>query len=299
MHRRRWRRRRSVLLVLVAVIAAGLGIVAHATGLFHRTELQTIDARFQIRGSQPALVKNFVVVGIDKPTFSYFHDQRHLATNWPFPRRYHARVIDNLLKRPAPSEIAFDIQFTEPTDPTDDYDLFERARARRPRGACHRPPSVPTAPPECSAATRTSAVRSARSAGNATVIPDTDGVLPANAVFGTRASRRSASRSRRERAAGRSSRQRCSAARTRTRPDRLRRTRPARSRSSRTGSVYLGHFPAVDGPRQDRDHRRHRVDPAGRARHPTSGSEANGNLMAGPEIDANEAATAPRGDPAS
>jgi adenylate cyclase len=109
---------------LVATGAAGLGLVAHATGLFHRTELSTIDTRFRIRGSDPGMVKNFVVVKIDESTFSYFNTH-HIADQWPFHRRYHARVIDNLVKAGA-REIAVDIQFTEPSaNPTDDEDLAE------------------------------------------------------------------------------------------------------------------------------------------------------------------------------
>ncbi len=75
MRRLRWRRRRRLLLLIVAVIAAGLGILTHATGAFHRTELQTIDTRFSIRGPQPSLVKNFVVVGVDSPTLTKFQER--------------------------------------------------------------------------------------------------------------------------------------------------------------------------------------------------------------------------------
>jgi adenylate cyclase len=105
----------------VAVLSAALGIVIHATGLFHRSELGTIDARFRIRGPQPALVRDVVIVGVDFPTFNTFN-ARHIYDTWPFPRRYHARVIDELLRAGA-REIAFDIQFTTPTDTRDDDSL--------------------------------------------------------------------------------------------------------------------------------------------------------------------------------
>ncbi len=126
MRRAAWRRRRRLLLLLVASVAAGLGILTHATGVFHRTELQTIDTRFQLRGSRPSLVKDFVVVGVDAPTLSYFASaaavRKHYAANWPFPRRDDARVIDNLVRAGA-KQIAMDMQFTQPTDSTDDNDL--------------------------------------------------------------------------------------------------------------------------------------------------------------------------------
>jgi adenylate cyclase len=122
------------MLAGVALLAAGLGVLVHATGIFHRTELQTIDARYQVRGSQPDLVKQFVVVGVDSQTLSYFASSRavhdHYDANFPFPRRDDARVIDNLRKAGA-SHIAMDMQFTQPTDNTDDDDLIEAlGRAR-------------------------------------------------------------------------------------------------------------------------------------------------------------------------
>jgi adenylate cyclase len=104
-------------------VAAGLGILTHATGAFHRTELQTIDARYQVRGSNPSLLKDFVVVGVDSQTLGWFATHKSTA-QFPFPRRYDARVIDQLVKAGA-KEIAMDLQFTQPTDPTDDNDLLE------------------------------------------------------------------------------------------------------------------------------------------------------------------------------
>ncbi len=129
LRRAQWRRRRHLLLSIVALASAGLGILTYATGVFHRPELATIDARFHLRGSDPSLIKDFVIVGIDAPTLNNF-ENRYVKTKgrfkaqWPFPRRYHAQVIDNLLKAGA-KHIAIDIQFTQATDPTDDGDLAD------------------------------------------------------------------------------------------------------------------------------------------------------------------------------
>lgn len=110
----RWRRRRRLLLGVVALVAATLGVVTHATGVFHRTELQTIDARYQLRGSDPSLLKDFVVVGVDSSTLSYFATKAGEKADWPLPRRFDARVVDNLVKAGA-KHVAIDIQFSNPS----------------------------------------------------------------------------------------------------------------------------------------------------------------------------------------
>lgn len=131
MRRQRWRRRRRVLLSLVALIASGLGILTHATGAFHRTELQTIDARYQVRGSHPSLVRNFLVVGVDSGTLSYFAtSKRYHAGNFPFPRRFDAQVVNNLVRAGA-KHVAIDFQFSQPTDTRDDNALELAIRAAR------------------------------------------------------------------------------------------------------------------------------------------------------------------------
>jgi adenylate cyclase len=104
-------------MAIVAAVAAALAIVAYATGLLKQLELQSVDARFSVRGTQER-PNDIVVVGVDDVTF----DQ--LGVQWPFPRRLHARLIDQLRKAGAKA-IAVDIQFTEPTDPRNDNALIE------------------------------------------------------------------------------------------------------------------------------------------------------------------------------
>src|ERR1017187_227762 len=119
MRRRAWQRRKRLLLAAVTAGTIGLGLLAYATGLLYPLEAQSVDARFSIRGDRPTLVKDFVVVQIDPATFNYFY-----RMNWPYPRRYHAVVIDHLIAAGA-QLIAFDVQFTAPTDPADDNALIE------------------------------------------------------------------------------------------------------------------------------------------------------------------------------
>lgn len=176
MRRARWQRRRRLLLVLVGALAIALGLLAHALGVFHRTELQSIDARFHVRGPRPALVKDFVVVGVDAETIHAFNEQK-VPDEWPFPRREDTRVIDQL-KRAGAREIAFDAQFTQQTDPTDDDDLIE---------AVHRAGYMTLATTSVGAGgnayifgmTNSELSKQLNHArpGNATLIPDSDGVF--------------------------------------------------------------------------------------------------------------------------
>jgi len=113
-----WRRRKTALLVAVAVLAAGIGVAAYATQLLRRTEFQSIDARFSIRGQQRPS-SDIVLVQIDSTTL-----QQLASIRFPFPRVYDARVIDRL-RRDGAKVIAMDIQFTQRTDEADDNALIE------------------------------------------------------------------------------------------------------------------------------------------------------------------------------
>ncbi len=130
MGRAAWRRRKIAMLVAVAFLAAGLGVLAYADHLLRRTELQTIDARFSIRGTEQA-PSNIVLVQIDNATLQELA-QHHERSQFPFPRAYDARVIDKLRAAGA-KVIAVDLQFTQPTDEADDQALaaaIERARGK-------------------------------------------------------------------------------------------------------------------------------------------------------------------------
>lgn len=131
------RRRRRFGLLLVATIAAiggALGLVA--AGAVERLENQAIDTRFAVRGSQGA-PKDVVVVGVDAKTFRAPQDGG-IGEQWPFARRRHAEVIDQLVRDGA-RVIAYDVQFTEPSptgELSDDERLlkaiFEATRAGHP-----------------------------------------------------------------------------------------------------------------------------------------------------------------------
>ncbi|MGO9489409.1 MAG: CHASE2 domain-containing protein [Solirubrobacteraceae bacterium] len=104
-------------LIAVASLASGIGVAAYATGLLERSELQTIDARFSIRGARRPS-PDVLFVRIDPATF------QTLRHNFPFPRSWEAKVIDHLREAGART-IALDIDFSHPTEESQDIALFE------------------------------------------------------------------------------------------------------------------------------------------------------------------------------
>jgi adenylate cyclase len=123
-------RRKALLLIIASVLAAGIGVAAYATDLLRRSELQSIDARFSIRGRQPTPA-GVALVAIDPATLEAVREAKP-NTAYPFPRRYDAAVIDNL-RRAGARAIALDIEFLHETDVADDNSLIEaleRARGK-------------------------------------------------------------------------------------------------------------------------------------------------------------------------
>jgi adenylate cyclase len=110
------------MLVAVAVLAAAVACVIEATGSLERLELSTVDARFKLRGEQPA-PGNLIVVGIDDKTFD------ELDERWPFSRNRFAKALETV-SAADPSVIVYDVQFTEESDnPRADNRLIEASRA--------------------------------------------------------------------------------------------------------------------------------------------------------------------------
>ncbi|HUQ23024.1 MAG TPA: adenylate/guanylate cyclase domain-containing protein [Gaiellaceae bacterium] len=110
-------RLRVALFLAVGLAMTGFAFVAYATNLLRPLELSSVDARFGLRGTQPT-PEEFVVVEIDAATFIA------LQHTWPFPRSLHARLIDKLSAGGARA-IAYDVQFSEPTEVKEDNALIE------------------------------------------------------------------------------------------------------------------------------------------------------------------------------
>jgi adenylate cyclase len=109
-------RTRTRWLLGVALLAAALGVLLDRTGALERPELDTVDARFSVRG-ETAPPAEVAVVAIDSATFS------SLGERWPFPRSLHARAVD-ALRRDGARVIAYDVQFTERTTAREDDALL-------------------------------------------------------------------------------------------------------------------------------------------------------------------------------
>jgi adenylate cyclase len=110
---------RALLLLTVGAGAVTLALVAYGANVMRSAELQSVDTRFSIRGTERHAIDP-VVVAIDDRTFGDFKNR----IQWPFPRSYHGRVIDRIL-RDHPRAIVYDIQFTEPTKPAEDNALID------------------------------------------------------------------------------------------------------------------------------------------------------------------------------
>ena len=148
--RRRKHGLRLGLLAAVAVAAAGLAATAYALDLLRPLELNTVDARFRIRGTRPP-PKGVVLVALDPGSL------RKLGLRPPLPRSLHARLIEQL-HRDHPRLIVYDFQFIGHTASREDRALVGAISAARPvllgthesgggplpvpagrRPGCHRP----------------------------------------------------------------------------------------------------------------------------------------------------------------
>ena len=101
-----------------ALVLTGFVLAAYAADVLDDSELDTVDARFSIRGDL-APPEDIVIVGIDDPSI------RELAERWPFPRTLHARGVKQL-RADGARVIGYDVQFTEPSEnPADDQELAD------------------------------------------------------------------------------------------------------------------------------------------------------------------------------
>jgi CHASE2 domain-containing sensor protein/predicted Ser/Thr protein kinase len=110
-------------LLLVGLLASAAALAIHAGGLLGVLERASVDARFSLRGNERAPA-NVVVVGLDNNSLGQL-------PRYPFSRRLHARVLENL-HRAGARLIVYDVSFDRPTTEAADEALFEAARKAAP-----------------------------------------------------------------------------------------------------------------------------------------------------------------------
>jgi CHASE2 domain-containing sensor protein len=118
-------RRRRTLLVAVALGAFAIGLGLYVTDALKSLELQTVDARFHIRGKH-AVPKDVVIVAVDDKTAS------DLLKQLPLPRSFHGQLVDRL-HRAGAKLIVYDIEFRgQGPRRADDKRLLEGLSRARP-----------------------------------------------------------------------------------------------------------------------------------------------------------------------
>jgi CHASE2 domain-containing sensor protein len=106
---------RTVIAVVAALVAVGAGAAAEFARLLPGLEQDSVNQRFERRGAVSA--PGLLVVAIDDKTFD------DLGESWPFPRSRHAQAIDRL-RRDGAAAVVYDVQFTEQTTPREDNALI-------------------------------------------------------------------------------------------------------------------------------------------------------------------------------
>jgi putative nucleotidyltransferase with HDIG domain len=115
---RHWRwREHARAVVLAGLLAFSVGMVVWTTHIGSSLEDTTVALRFRLRPAHPP--KDLAVVAIDDATFSDFRQHA-----WPFPRSWHADVLDEL-RRLGARKVIYDIQFSEGTTPKQDFALYD------------------------------------------------------------------------------------------------------------------------------------------------------------------------------
>src|SRR3954447_13416607 len=108
-------RRRLRVLLTAGLLAALVAGAAYFTGVLGALEDSSIDARYRHR--EASAPSDVVVVAVDDRTFD------ELGERWPFRRSTFGKAVTALHKAGA-REIVYDVQFTEPTTPREDYALY-------------------------------------------------------------------------------------------------------------------------------------------------------------------------------
>src|SRR3954469_20244962 len=112
-------KRDRVARLALAVLVAALTIMLLALGAFEPLENRFIEVRSELLGRAPT--GQVAIVEIDAKSLAEIR-------TWPWPRHYHAQVLDRLHASKA-AMVAFDVDFSSASDPASDA-AFARALNR-------------------------------------------------------------------------------------------------------------------------------------------------------------------------
>lgn len=112
------RLRQRVLVVAASLLAVVLVCAGSTTRPWQALDAKVFDLFTAWSASRKAEVP-VVILAIDEPSFA------QLQTQWPFPRRLHAQVLERL-RADGALAVGFDMVFAEPSNPIDD-DALARA----------------------------------------------------------------------------------------------------------------------------------------------------------------------------
>ena len=108
---------------IAVCLTLGLALGLHASGVLAGLEDASVDQRLRLRPAAPPA--GVVIVALDRRSFDL------LGERPPIPRSLHARLLDRL-RRVEPRVIAYDVQFTEPTENAEDTALIDAVSRARP-----------------------------------------------------------------------------------------------------------------------------------------------------------------------
>jgi adenylate cyclase len=101
--------------IWIALAAALVGWLITQTALWRNVELKLFDM-LVVRTAPGQVQLPITIIGIDEGTFDA------LKSDWPLPRRHHARLLDNL-REAGVAMVAFDVVLAEPSAKEDDAAL--------------------------------------------------------------------------------------------------------------------------------------------------------------------------------
>jgi adenylate cyclase len=95
-----------------------LALLLSLLSIFQNLQLKIVDTLFYLRGAKAQADTSIVIIAIDDMAM------KSLPQHYPFPRRYYAKMIQNL-KQAGARLVVFDIEFTEPNieNPQEDQHL--------------------------------------------------------------------------------------------------------------------------------------------------------------------------------